>query len=54
MDLFEKLKKQNEEFRKGCNPFKGTGCCGGRPSKYKQNKCYNYIPISEDDPTNFE
>jgi hypothetical protein len=53
MDLFKKLKKQNEETRKGCNPFKGTICCGGRPSKKKTNKGYNYTAVSEDDPINF-
>ena len=52
MDLFKELDRQHKEFRKNLNPFRGTGCCGGRPSKYKKNTDYNYIPISQDDITN--
>jgi len=53
MDLFKKLNKQNEEFRKGLNPFRNTGCCGGRPSKKNKYRDIYYTSNSQDDITNF-
>lgn len=51
MDLFKKLKNQNNEFREGLNPFRNTGCCGGGLSKEDKDN-YDSI-ISKDDPINF-